>query len=172
MFTKNGAETAKITIYFKNSHQETFWRYKFLFKSKSRRSVLMYRLCSKPVIKTLERCIANFDQVFLLLSLKTSNSYIRNFAYLERKTFIMRFFHNQMMLQNSGRMLHRISLREKCQNTKFFLVRIFLHSVWTQEKTDPKKSVLELFSLSVCSGLKLDIGAALHLILQEFNSWL
>ena len=93
----------------------------------------MYRLCSKPVIKTLDRCIANFDQVFLLLSLKTSNSYIRNFAYLELETIIMRFFHNQMMLQNSGRMLHRISLRESVK------IRSFLWSVFSCIQSEYRK---------------------------------
>ena len=31
-----------------------------------------------------------------------------------------------------------ISLREKCLNTKLFLVRIFLHSVRIKENTDQK----------------------------------
>ena len=31
------------------------------------------------------------------------------------------------------------SLREKCPNTKFFLVRIFLYSVRIQENTDQEK---------------------------------
>ena len=31
------------------------------------------------------------------------------------------------------------SLREKCPNTEFFLVRIFLYSDWIQENTDQKK---------------------------------
>ena len=30
-------------------------------------------------------------------------------------------------------------MREKCPNTEFFLVHIFLHSVWIQENTDRKK---------------------------------
>ena len=32
-----------------------------------------------------------------------------------------------------------ITLREKCSNTDFFLVRIFLYSEWIQENTDQKK---------------------------------
>ena len=33
----------------------------------------------------------------------------------------------------------KYTLRETCLNTEFFLVRIFLYSVWIQEKTDQKK---------------------------------
>ena len=32
-----------------------------------------------------------------------------------------------------------MSLRENCPNTEFFLVHIFLYSVWIQENTDKKK---------------------------------
>ena len=32
-----------------------------------------------------------------------------------------------------------LSLREKCPNTEFFMVRIFLYSDWIQENTDQKK---------------------------------
>ena len=32
------------------------------------------------------------------------------------------------------------TLREKCQNAQFFLVRIFLYSYWIQENTDQKKA--------------------------------
>ena len=39
------------------------------------------------------------------------------------------------------------SLREKCLNTEFFLVRIFLYSDWIQEYTDQKKfSIWTLFT--------------------------
>ena len=34
---------------------------------------------------------------------------------------------------------HTRSLREKCPNTEFFLVRIFLYLDWMQENTDQKK---------------------------------
>ena len=34
----------------------------------------------------------------------------------------------------------KLSLREKCPNTEFFLVRIFMHSDWIQEITDQKKA--------------------------------
>ena len=37
------------------------------------------------------------------------------------------------------------SLREKCPNTEFFLVRIFLYSVQIEENTDKKNSVLGHF---------------------------
>ena len=33
-----------------------------------------------------------------------------------------------------------ISLSKKCRNTEFFLVRIFLYSVWIQENKKPEKS--------------------------------
>ena len=33
------------------------------------------------------------------------------------------------------------SLREKCPNTEFFLIRIFLYSDWKQENTDQKKPI-------------------------------
>ena len=33
-----------------------------------------------------------------------------------------------------------MSLREKCPNTEFFLVRIFFYSVQIQENTDQKKT--------------------------------
>ena len=35
---------------------------------------------------------------------------------------------------------HNLTLREKCPNTDFFLVRIFLYSVRIQEKTDQKET--------------------------------
>ena len=35
--------------------------------------------------------------------------------------------------------LNMRALREKCPNTEFFLVRIFLYSDWIQENTDHKK---------------------------------
>ena len=35
--------------------------------------------------------------------------------------------------------LNWITLREKCRNTEFFLVRILLYSDWIQENTDQKK---------------------------------
>ena len=41
------------------------------------------------------------------------------------------------------------SLREKCPNTEFFLVRIFLYSVWIQENTDQKNSVFGHFSNTI-----------------------
>ena len=49
----------------------------------------------------------------------------------------------------SRRRIENIALREKCPNTKFFLVRIFLHSVQTQENTIRKNSLFGHFSRSV-----------------------
>ena len=46
-----------------------------------------------------------------------------------------------------------VSLREKCPNTEFFLVRIFLYSGWIQENKDQKKLRLwTLFMQFVCIG--------------------
>ena len=42
------------------------------------------------------------------------------------------------------------SLREKCPNTEFLLVCIFLYSVQIQENTDQKNSIFEHFSRSEC----------------------
>ena len=39
-------------------------------------------------------------------------------------------------------------MREKCPNTEFFLVRIFLYSVRIQENKDQKNSVFRHFSRS------------------------
>ena len=50
-----------------------------------------------------------------------------------------------------GSYLHNLSvyiltsLREKCPNTEFFLVRIFPYSDWIREKTDQKNSVFGHF---------------------------
>ena len=35
--------------------------------------------------------------------------------------------------------LRNVTLREKCPNTEFFLVRIFMYSVQIEENTDQKK---------------------------------
>ena len=40
-----------------------------------------------------------------------------------------------------------VSLREKCPNTEFFLVRIFLYSVQIQENTDQKKLRIHIWTL-------------------------
>ena len=39
----------------------------------------------------------------------------------------------------SGEVCPELTLREKCPNTEFFLVRIFLYSIGMQESTDQKK---------------------------------
>ena len=52
------------------------------------------------------------------------------------ETFII-FFISYLMLFVK---LWNHSLREKCPNTKFFLVLIFLYSIRIQENTDQKKN--------------------------------
>ena len=52
----------------------------------------------------------------------------------------------------------KVTLREKCPNTEFFLVRIFLYSVRIQENTDQKNSVFVHFSRSVNSHSTRKLG--------------
>ena len=47
-----------------------------------------------------------------------------------------------------------LTLREKCPNTEFFLVPIFLYSVRIQENTDQKKLRIWHFSRSQLNKLK------------------
>ena len=60
-----------------------------------------------------------------------------------------------MIMQHQIRFPLKVSLREKCPNTGFFLVRIFLYSVQIQENTDQKElRIWKLFTqcfLSTCN---------------------
>ena len=49
------------------------------------------------------------------------------------------------------------TLREKCPNTEFSLVRIFLYSDWIQKKTDQKNCVFGHFSHSDKEWVKQEI---------------
>ena len=49
-------------------------------------------------------------------------------------------------------MVHKwLALREKCPNTEFFVVRIFIYSIRKQENTDQKNSVFGHFLRSVAN---------------------
>ena len=50
-----------------------------------------------------------------------------------------------------------LTLREKCPNTEFFPVRIFLYSVRIQENTDQKKLRIRTLSTQCNAYLKRDL---------------
>ena len=60
-------------------------------------------------------------------------------------------------------------LREKCPNTEFFLVRIFLYSVRIQENTDKKNSVFGHFSRSEYSFIMSLKGLSQSLVLTALK---
>ena len=49
-----------------------------------------------------------------------------------------RFLFKQIVFEYSFKQRESLSLRGKCWNTEFFVVRIFLYSDWIQENTDQK----------------------------------
>ena len=54
----------------------------------------------------------------------------------------------QHIFVSKGYAYKKSALREKCPNTEFFLVRIFVYSYWIQEDTDQKNPVIGHFSRS------------------------
>ena len=62
-----------------------------------------------------------------------------------------------------------ISLREKCRNTEFFLVRIFLYSVQIQEIRSRNNSVFGHFSRSLCNNHRGDFSNKTLQVLRAFT---
>ena len=60
------------------------------------------------------------------------------------------------------------SLCEKCPNTEFFLVRIFLHLVRIQENTDQKNPVFGHFPRSDLRGILIKNKS----IIQKLNQYI
>ena len=58
----------------------------------------------------------------------------------------MHFIENSKIGKSSTEYQAFLSLREKCPNTEFFLVRILLYSVQIQESKDHKNSAFGHFS--------------------------
>ena len=57
------------------------------------------------------------------------------------------------------------SLHEKCPNTEFFLVCVFLYSDWIQENTEQKTTVFGHFSRSDCSAYQWDLSDIIFLFI-------
>ena len=76
---------------------------------------------------------------------KTSERILKKFTSLNKGSFyVCDMPQIQLIFANLSH-----TLREKCPNTEYFLVRIFLYSGWIQESTDQKKnSVFVHFSCS------------------------
>ena len=90
-----------------------------------------------------DSCLGNFNfwyiRKYLLMFVKTDKS-VLHLKYQE-ESFLNWFFKCALSISNLTTLKStKLSLREKCPNTEFFLVRIFLYSVRVQENTDQKKN--------------------------------
>ena len=136
----------------------------------------MFILCIYFQLRKVKWCRSSRPDVIC------KKNVLRNFAkFTEKHMYQSLFFLTEHLLWlllplaicNIGKYFTRFSyfpLREKCPNTEFFLVSIFLYSIRIQENTDQKKLRIWTFFTQCCfyfTRLK-----ASEISLQGFrNSW-
>ena len=127
----------------------------YLFKANNRNTRKRCEMCSKIIIKT-QKDVIDVILMFLLLTVNIFHRFFYCFfCWPWKNTFLVSQI-QKFMASTCAFLcpLHKLfpfylllvskclmypTLREKCPNTEFFLVSIFLYLDWIQENTDQKK---------------------------------